>query len=56
MTCLYKGVKKDNLSSSILIDQAKKGKLIFIIKYQELKALNEDIGQIYYSNIIASYI
>ena len=53
--CLYKGVKKDDPTSVILIEQGEEGKSIAMFKNPEIKPLIEGSGHIYDSTIISSY-
>ena len=53
--CLYKGVKKDDPSSVILIEQGPAGKSIAMFKDPAVKPLIENAGLIYDSTVITSY-
>ncbi len=53
--CLYKGVKKDDPTSVILIEQGEEGKSIDMFKDPTVKPLIESAGHIYDSTIISSY-
>ena len=55
IVCLYKGVKKDDLTSVILIEQGEAGKSIAMFKDPEVKPLIESAGHIYDSTVISSY-
>ena len=55
ITCLYKGVKKDDPTSVILIEQGKEGKSIAMFEDPEVKPLIEGAGHIYDSTVISSY-
>ena len=55
ITCLYKGVKKDDPTSIILIEQGEEGKSIAMFKDPSVKLLIEEAGHIYDSTIISSY-
>tara|TARA_B100001989_G_C24265693_1_gene329100 strand:+ start:149 stop:427 length:279 start_codon:yes stop_codon:yes gene_type:complete len=55
ITCLYKGFKKDNPTSVILIEQGEEGKAIAIFKDRAVKPLIESEGHIYDSTTISSY-
>ena len=55
ITCLYKGVKKDDPTSVILIEQGEEGKSITMFEDPEVKPLIEGAGHIYDSTIITSY-
>ena len=56
ITCLYKGVKKDDPTSVILIEQGKEGKAIAIFEDPSVKPLIESAGHIYDSTFISSYL
>ena len=53
--CLYKGVKKDDPSSVILIEQGEEGKSIAMFEDPEVRPLIEGAGHIYDSTVISSY-
>ena len=53
--CLYKGVKKDDPTSVILIEQGEEGKSIAMFKDPAVKPLIESAGHIYDSTDITSY-
>ncbi len=53
--CLYKGVKKDDPTSVILIEQGEEGKSIAMFKDPAIKPLIESEGHIYDSTLITSY-
>ena len=53
--CLYKGVKKDDPTSVILIEQGEEGKSIAMFKDPAVKPLIESAGHIYDSTVITSY-
>ena len=53
--CLYKGVKKDDARSVILIEQGEEGKSIAMSQDPEVKQLIESAGHIYDSTDISSY-
>ena len=53
--CLYKGVKKDDPTSVILIEQGEEGKSIAMFKDPKVKPLIESAGHIYDSTVISSY-
>ena len=55
ITCLYKGVKKDDPTSVILIEQGQEGKSIAMFEDPAVKPLIEEAGHIYDSTVIASY-
>jgi len=53
--CLYKGVKKADSSSVILIEQGEEGKSIAMFKGPAVKPLIESAGHVYDSTVISSY-
>ena len=53
--CLYKGVKKDDPTSVILIEQGEEGKAIAMFKDPAVKLLIESAGHIYDSTVFSSY-
>ena len=53
--CLYKGVKKDDPTSVILIEQGEEGKSIAMFEDAAVKTLIENAGHIYHSTIVSSY-
>ena len=53
--CLYKGVKKDDPTSVILIEQGEEGKSIAMFEDPEVKPLIESAGHIYDSTVITSF-
>ena len=53
--CLYKGVKKDDPTSVILIEQGEEGKSIAMFKDPAIKPLIESEGHIYDLSVISSY-
>ena len=55
ITCLYKGIKKDDPTSVIIIEQSEEGKSIAMFKDPEVKPLIESAGHIYDSTVISSY-
>ena len=55
ITCLYKGVKKDDPTSVILIEQGEEGKSIDMFEYPSVKPLIESAVHIYDSTVISSY-
>ena len=55
INCLYKGVKKDDPTSVILIEQGEEGKSISMFKDPAVKPLIESAGHIYDSTVISSY-
>ena len=56
IVCLYKGVKKDDSTSVILIEQDEEGKSIAMFENPALKPLIESAGYIYDSTVVASYL
>ena len=53
--CLYKGVKKDDPNSVILIEQGEEGKSITMFADPAVKPLIESAGHIYNSTVLSSY-
>ena len=53
--CLYKGVKKDDQTSVILIEQSEEGKSIAMFEDPSMKPFIESAGHIYDSTVISSY-
>ena len=53
--CLYKGVKKDDPTSVILIEQGEEGKSKAMFEDPAVKPLIESSGHIYDSTVISSY-
>ena len=53
--CLYKGVKKDDPTSIILIEQGEESESKVMFEDPEVKPLIEGAGHIYDSTIISSY-
>ena len=53
--CLFKGVKKDDPTSVILIEQGEEGKSIAMFEEPAVKPLIESAGHIYNSTLISSY-
>ena len=53
--CLYKGIKKDDPSSAIVIEQGEEGKAIAMFTNPEVRPLIEEAGHIYDSTVITSY-
>ncbi len=53
--CLYKGVKKEDTTSVILIEQGEEGWSKAMFEDPTLKPLIEIVGHIYDSNVISSY-
>ena len=56
IVCLYKGVKKDEPTSVILIEQGEEGKSISMFEDPAVKPLIESAGHIYDSTFISSYL
>ncbi len=54
--CLYKGVKKDDPRSVIVIEQAEEGKSITMFSNPEVRPLIEGAGHIYDSTFITNYL
>ena len=56
IVCLYKGVKKDDPTSVILIEQGEEGsKSIAMFQNPAVKPLIESAGHIYDSTVMTSY-
>ena len=55
INCLYKGVKKDDPTSVILIEQGEEGKSIAMFEYPAVKPLIESAGHIYDSTVMIGY-
>ena len=55
INCLFKGVKKDDPTTVILIEQGEEGKSIAMFKDPAVKPLIESAGHIYDSTVITSY-
>ena len=55
IVCLYKGVKKGDPTSVILIEQGEEGKSIAMFEDPTVKPLIESAGHIYDSTVISSY-
>ena len=55
IVCLYKGVKKNDPTSVILIEQGEEGKSIAMFEDPAVKPLIESAGHIYDSTVITSY-
>ena len=55
IVCLYKGVKKNDPTSVILIEQGEEGKSIAMFQDPVVKPLIESAGHIYDSTVITSY-
>ena len=53
--CLYKGVRKDDPTSAILIEQGEEGKSKGMFEDPAVKPLIEGAGHIYDSTVISSY-
>ena len=53
--CLYKGLKKDDPKSVILIEQGEEGKSIAMFEDPSVKPLIESAGHIYDSTVISRY-
>ena len=53
--CLYKGAKKNDPTSVILIDQDEEGKSKAMFEDSAVKPLIESAGHIYDSTVISSY-
>ena len=55
IVCLYKGVKKNDPTSVILIEQGEEGKSITMFEDPAVKPLIESAGHIYDSTVVNSY-
>ena len=55
INCLFKGVKKDDPTSVILIEQGEEGKSKAMFEDPEVIPLIESAGHIYDSTVISSY-
>ena len=55
IVCLYKGVKKEDPTSIILIEKGEEGKSIAMFEDPAVKPLIESSGHIYDSTVISSY-
>ena len=55
IVCLYKGVKKEDPTNVILIEQGEEGKSIAMFKDPVVKPLIESAGHIYDSTVISTY-
>ena len=53
--CLYKGVKRDDPTSVILIEQGEEGKSKAMFEDPAVKPLIESAGHIYDSTVISSF-
>ena len=56
IVCLYRGVKKEDPSSVVVIEQAEEGKSIAIFSNPEVRPLIEEARHIYDSTVITSYL
>ena len=54
--CLYRGIKKEDPSSAVVIEQAEEGKSIAMFSNPEVRPLIEKAGHIYDSTVITSYL
>ena len=54
IVCLYTGVKKEDIISAVVIEQAEEGKSIAMFSNRELRPLIEGTGHIYDSTVITS--
>ena len=53
--CLYRDVKKEDLSTAIFIEQAEESKSITMFSNHEGRPLIKELGFIYDSTVITSY-
>ncbi len=56
IVCLYRGIKKEDPSSIVVMEQAEEGKSIAMFFNTELRPLIEEAGHIYDSTVITSYL
>ena len=56
IVCLYSGIKKEDESSAIVIEQGEEDKSIAILSNPEVRPLIEAAGHIYDSTVITSYL
>ena len=56
IVCLYRGIKKEDLSNAVVIEQAEEGKSIAMFSNPEVRPLIENPGHIYDSTVITSYL
>ena len=55
IVCLFRGIKKEDPSSAVVIEQAEEGKSIAIFSKPEVRPLIEEAGHIYDSTVITTY-
>ena len=56
IVCLYRGVKKDDHRSAVVIEQAEEGKWIAMFSNPAVSPFIADAGYIYDSTVITSYL
>tara|TARA_B100000214_G_scaffold289235_1_gene218843 strand:- start:118 stop:309 length:192 start_codon:yes stop_codon:yes gene_type:complete len=56
IVCLYRWVKKEYPSSAVVIEQADEGKSIAMFSNPEVRPLIQEVGHIYDSTLITSYL
>ena len=54
--CAYRGIKKEDPSSAVRIEEAEEGKSIAMFSNPEVRSLIEEAGHIYDSTVITSYL
>ena len=54
--CLYRGIKKEDPNSAVVIEEAEEGKSIAIFSNLEVRPFIEEAGHIYDSTVITSYL
>ena len=56
IVCLFRGIKKEDPSSAVVIEQAEEDKLIAMFSNPGVRPLIEEAGHIYDSTVITSYL
>ena len=56
IVCLYRGIKKEDLSSAVVMEQAEEGKSIVMFSNPKSRPLIEEAGHIYDSTVITTYL
>ena len=56
IACLYRGIKKEDPSSAVVIEQAEEGKSIAMFSNHEVRPLIEEVAHIYDSTVITNYL
>ena len=54
--CLYKGIKKEDQSNAVVIEQAEEGNSIAMFSNPEVRPLIDEAGHIYDSTVITIYL